>query len=151
MENAKSKFVAMILSLYHKIRPSKDDELLARKQEKARIKELQDGKKIVAKFVHNVSGLKGLLVTFKNQHNKHNAEIILTYIKKCQHHIEINKKQLEATVGEGESAKILDAMNGVERTVLNYLDKSKNLYCANDINYEIKMVDDLYHQYSQKL
>jgi len=151
VENIKSKLVEMILSLYHKIRPSKDDEYLKRKQEKARIKEQQESKKTVAKFVHNVGGLKSVLVTFKNQHTKQNAENILKYIKKCQHHIERNKKQLETFVGEGESVKILDAMGGVEKTILNYLDKSKNLYSANDINYEIKIVDDLYHLYNQKL
>jgi Mg2+ and Co2+ transporter CorA len=158
MENTKtnialyiSKLAATILSLYKKIRPTKDDECLDRKKEKARIKELQESKKIIAKFIHNISGLKSLLVTFKNQHNKQNAETILKYIKKCQRHIEINKKQLEVGMDIGESAKILDAMAGVERTILNFMDKSANLYSANDINYEIKIVDDLYHQCHQSL
>jgi hypothetical protein len=156
MENTKtnislyiSKLSEKVLSLYKKIRPTKDDEYLDRKKEKARIKELQESKKIAEKFVHNISGLKSLLVTFKNQHNKQNAETILKYIKKCQRHIEINKKQLEISMAIGEPKKILDAMTGVERTILNFMDKSANLYSANDINYEIKIVDDLYHQCHQ--
>ena len=59
----------------------------------------------------------------------------------------MNKKQLEISMDIGVSPKILDAMDGVEKTILNFMDKSKNLYSANDINYEIKMVDELYHQY----
>jgi hypothetical protein len=158
MENIKSnialfisKISAIVVGLFSEIKPSKEGERLDKKNEKAKIREIQEHKKIVTRFIHDISGLKSLLVTFKNQHNKQNAENILKYIKKCQHHIEMNRKQLEIIMDIGESPKILDAMIGVERTVLNFMDKSKNLYSANDIDYEIKIIDDLYHQHHHAL